>query len=76
MTFLNIDNPFFDGILNSIYFPELKLIKAYNSDTDTSFVDLHISIVHNVIVSEIYDKGDNFTFDIVDYTHLDGDVLC
>lgn len=71
---LNIDNPFFDGMVNSIYPPELKLIKANNSDTDTSFLDLHLSIVNNVIVTKIYDKRDDFTFDIVNYPHLDGDV--
>ena len=33
---LNIDNPYFEGIVNPIYPPELKLNKAYTSDTGTS----------------------------------------
>ena len=36
---LNIDNPYFEGMLNQIYPPELQLDKA-----NTSILDLHLSI--------------------------------
>jgi hypothetical protein len=71
---LNMDNPFFARMLTSIYPSELKLLKANLSDTETSFLDLHLSIVNGVIITKIYDKRDDFTFDIVNYPHLDGDV--
>ena len=45
---LNIDNPYFEGMVNQIYPPELQLNKANISD--------------------------DFDFDIVNFTFLDGDV--
>ena len=32
--FLNIDNPYFEGMVNHIYPPELQLNKANTSDTE------------------------------------------
>ena len=34
---LNIDNPYFEGVVNKIYPPELKLNKANTSDTRPYF---------------------------------------
>ena len=36
---LNIDNPYFEGMVNQIYLPELELNKANTSDTASSFLD-------------------------------------
>ena len=52
---LNLDNPFFDNLIPSIYPNELKLNKANNSDTSAA-------------------KRDDFSFDIVNFPFLDGDV--
>ena len=41
---LNIDSPYFEGMVNQIYPPELQLNKAYASDTKVPFLDLHLSI--------------------------------
>ena len=41
---LNIDNNFFDSMVNRIYSSELKLNKTNMSDTEASFLDLHLSI--------------------------------
>ena len=41
---LNIDNTFFDSMVNHIYPLELQLNKANFSDTEASFLDLHLSI--------------------------------
>ena len=41
---LNIDNTFFDSMVNHIYPSELHLNKANVSDTEASFLDLHLSI--------------------------------
>ena len=41
---LNIDNPYFEGMVNRIYPPELLLNKANTSDTEAPFLDLHLSI--------------------------------
>ena len=38
------------------------------------FLDLHLSITNNTVSTKIYDKRDDFDFDIVNFPHLDGDV--
>ena len=40
---LNIDNPYFKGMVNQIYPPELQFNKANTSDTEALFSDLSIS---------------------------------
>ena len=70
----NIDNPYFEGMVNQIYPPELQLNKANTSDTEAPFLDLHLSISNGSVLSKIYDKRDDFDFDIVNFPFLDGDV--
>ena len=71
---LNIDNPYFEGMVNRIYPPELQLNKANAIDTETPFSDLHLSIANGFVSSKIYDKGDDFDFEIVNFPFSDGDV--
>ena len=71
---LNIDNPYFEGMVNRIYPSELQLNKANTSDTEAPFLDLHLSISNGFVSSKIYDKRDDFDFDIVNFPFLDGDV--
>ena len=71
---LNIDNPYFEGMVNRIDTPELQLNKANTSDTEAPFLDLHLSISNGFVSSKIYDKCDDFDFDIVNFPFLDGDV--
>ena len=61
-------------MVNQIYPPELQLNKAYTSDTEAPFLDLHLSISNGFVSSKIYDKLDDFDFDIVNFPFLDGDV--
>ena len=56
-------------MVNRIYPPELQLNKANTSDTEAPILDLHLSIS-----SKIYDKRDDFDFDIVNFPFLDGEV--
>ena len=69
---LYIDNPYFERMVNQIYPPELILNKAYTSDTEAPFLDLHLSSSNGFVSSYIYD----FDFDIVNFPFLDGDVPC
>ena len=71
---LNLDNPFFGLLFDTIYPRELQLNKANNSDSVASFLDLHLSINENMIQTKIYDKRDDFNFNIVNFPFLDGDV--
>ena len=70
----NIDNNFFDSMVNRIYPSELQLNKANVSDTEALFLDLHLSISDGFVKTKIYDKRDDFDYDIVNFPFLDGDV--
>ena len=50
---LNIDNPYFEGKVNRIDPPELKLNKANVFDIEAPFLDLHLSISNGIVSSEI-----------------------
>ena len=71
---LNIDNPYFEGMVNRIYPPELQLNKDNTFDTEGTFLDLHLYISNGFVSSKIYDKRDYFDFDIVNFPFLDDDV--
>ena len=47
---LNIDNPYFEGMVNRIFPPELQLNKA---NTEAQFLDLHFSISNGFVSSKI-----------------------
>ena len=68
---LNIDNNFFDSMINRIYPSELQLNKAVVSDAEASFLDLHLSISDGFVKTKVYDKRDDFDFDIVNFPLLD-----
>ena len=61
-------------MVNRIYPPELQLNKANTSDTEAPFLDLHVSISNGFVSSKIYDKREDFDFDIVNFPFLDGNV--
>ena len=44
------------------YPSELQLNKANTSDTEASFIDLHLSISNDIVSTKIYDKRDDFEF--------------
>ena len=71
---LNIDNNFFDSMVNHTYPSELQLNKASASDTEASCSDLHLSISDGFVKIKIWDKRDDFDFDIANFPFLDDDV--
>ena len=70
----NINNVYFDNMISQIYPSELQLNKANTSDTKAAFLDLHLSISNDINSTKIYDKRDDFDFEIVHFPFLDGDV--
>ena len=71
---LNTDNIYFDRMVDRIYPTELQLNRAKSSDTEAPFSDLSLCISIGTISTTIYDKRDDFDFDIVNFPFLDGDV--
>ena len=61
-------------MVDRIYLTELQLNRANSSDTEAPFLDLNPCIPNGTVSTKIYDKRDDFDFDIVNFTFLDGDV--
>ena len=64
---LNINNVYFYNMVRQIYSSELQLNKANTSDTQGAFSDLHLSISNDIVSTKIYDKRDDFDFEIVNF---------
>ena len=71
---LNIDNNFFESMVNRIYPKELQLNTANVSDADASFLNLHLSISDVFVKTKLYDDRDGFDFNINNFPFLDGDI--
>ena len=61
-------------MVGHIYPTELQLNKANSSNTETPFLDLNLPITNGIVSSKIYDKRDDFNFEIVNFPFLDRDV--
>ena len=62
-------------MVDRIYPTELQLNRANSTDTEAPFLDLNLCISNRPVSTKIYDKRDDFDFDIVNFPFLDGDVL-
>ncbi len=67
-----------DGVMEriwkEIYPPELILKKENPTDQKATFLDLNIEIIEKKFVTKLYDKRDNFKFNIVSYPDLSGNI--
>ena len=61
-------------MVSQIYPSELQLNKINNSDTEAAFLDLHLSISNDIVSTKIYDKRNDFDFEIVNFPFVDDDV--
>ena len=61
-------------MVGQIYPTQLQVNKANSSETEDPFFDLNLSITNIIVSSKIYDKRDDFNFEIVNFPFLDGDV--
>ena len=68
---LNIDNIYFDQMVDRIYPTELQL---NSSNTEAPFWYLNVWVSNGTVSTKIYDKRNDFDFDIVKFPFLDGDV--
>ena len=51
-----------------------SLQQKHTSQILNPFLDLNLSITNGIVSSKIYDKWDDFNFEIVNFPFLDGDV--
>ena len=71
---LNIDNPYFGQMVGQIHPTELKLNSLILLILKLRLLDLNFSTTIGIVSSKIYDKRDDFNFEIVNFPFLDGDV--
>ena len=67
-------NVYFDTMVSQIYPSEIQLNKANTSDTEATFLDLHLSISNDIVYTKIYDKCDDFDFEIFNFPFLEDDL--
>ena len=71
---LNVDNTYLEGLISQIYLLELQSNEANSSEIETPCLYLHLSILNGVISCKMYDKRDDFDFEIVNFLYSDGDI--
>ena len=71
---LNKDYIHSEHMVHRIYPAELQLDKANASKTEAAFLDLNLLIHNGIVSTKIYDKQDDFNFEIVNFPFHDGDV--
>ena len=56
--------------------PDLCTLTYFNkaNTSEAAFLDLHLSISNNIVSNKIYDKHDDFDFEIVNFPFLDGEI--
>ena len=64
---LNIDNIYFDQMVDRIYPTKLQLNRAKFFRYRGTFLDLNLCISNGTVSTKIYDKRDDFDFDIVNF---------
>ena len=57
----NIDNAYFEHMVDQIYPTEFQLNKENSADTEAPFSDLDLSITNGIISAKIYDKRSDFS---------------
>ena len=61
-------------MVGQIFPTEPQLNKANSFDAEVPFLDLNLSITNGIVSSKIYDKRNDFNFEIVNLPFLDRDV--
>ena len=62
-----IDNPYFAQMVSQIYPTELQLNRMNPTDTKAPSLDLDFSITNGIVSTKIYNKRDDFNFEIVNF---------
>ena len=71
---LTFNNPSFEENIANIYPHELTLKKTTESSERLSYLDIDIRINNGHFSTSVYDKRDNFSFSVVRFLFLDGNI--
>ncbi len=63
-----------ESVLSDIYPPEMVINKTNISVRKTTFLDLTISIYRGKFYIKLYDKRNDYNFEVINYPFLDGNI--
>ena len=63
--------PNFKDHIYQIYPRELEIKLESNNVKEVAYLDLNLKSENDILVSSVYDKRDNFSFEIVNYPYID-----
>ena len=66
---ISLNNIVFERYIDKIYPQELSITKETQSDMAASYLDLFISVQDGKFHTKLYDKRDDFSFNIVNYPY-------
>ena len=69
-----MNNNKFEEEIPNTYPLELTLKRTSESDTKLSYLDISISICSSKYVTEVYDKRDDFNFNIVNFPYMSSNI--
>ena len=70
------DSQSFETYYHDIYPEELQLSKENLDCTEANFLDLHIKIEDGIFTTALFDKRDNFGFDITRLPYRNSNIPC
>ena len=68
------DDGLLESVLSDIYPPEMIVNKTNISVRKTNFLDLTISIFRGKFYIKLYDKRNDYDFEVINYPFLDGNI--
>ena len=68
------DDGLLESVLSDIYPPEMIVNKTNISVRKTNFLDLTISIYRGKFYIKLYDKRNDYDFEVINYPFLDGNI--
>ena len=71
---LTLNNATFHSVIADIYPSELQLKKTTECGTQLSYLDILITIENGKYSTAVYDKRDNFNFNIVNFPYLSSNI--
>ena len=74
MILLSVNNKHLKQYITSIYPSDVELKETTESRTTCSFLDLMLFNENGELKSKVYDKRDDFNFDIVNYPHMSSNI--
>ena len=71
---MSLNNPYISSYLDHIYPDELEIKETTESEGSASYLDLFVQIRQNTLYTKLYDKRDDFNFEIINFPYLSSNI--